>query len=102
MTLPFAMFSLSDSTRLLPSLKPTWRTFRPSQLSGAILSVPVDDHFSVIAEIRRCSRMKADDRSAKSRVRRPAAPHPVSFTPSFALIHPTPQEAINVPFTFVF
>jgi hypothetical protein len=29
-------------------------------------------------------------------------PHPVSFTPSFVLIHPTPQEVINLPFTFVF
>jgi hypothetical protein len=102
MTLPFAMFSLSDPTRLLPSLKPNWRTFRPSQLSGAILCVPVDDHFAVIAGIPRCRRAKTDGRNAKNRVRSPAAPHPVSFDPSFSLIRPTPQKAINLPFTFVF
>jgi hypothetical protein len=87
MTLPFVTFSLS---------------FRPRQLSGAILSVPVDDHFPVIAGFRRGRCAKADDRSAKNRSRPPAAPHPVSFIPSFMLIHPTPQEAINLPFTFVF
>jgi hypothetical protein len=64
--------------------------------------MPVDDHFPVIAGIPRRSCAKADGRSAKNRARQPAAPHPVSFTPSFVLIHPTPQEAINLPFTFVF
>src|SRR5271155_248551 len=100
MTLPFVYVFFCSTNAASAVAEPTFRTFRPSQLSGAISNVPVDDHFPVISRIRRRGVGKTDARSGNRR-RLPEGAASGILTPLFALIRPTPQDAINLPFTFV-
>jgi hypothetical protein len=94
-------FSLSTNAAFAVA-EPTHRTFQRAELSWAISNLPVDDHFPVISLNPANWVLKTGTRSTADIVERPPEGAALDIlAPTFALIRPTPQDAINLLFTSV-
>src|SRR5277367_5115735 len=102
MTLPFVVLFIRSTNAAFAVAEPTCRTFRPTESSLAISNVPVDDHLPVISTNPSKQLPETDMRSTTNTVARlPGGAAFEVLAPIFAFICPTPQDAINLPLTYV-